>query len=70
MALSAGALGWPDSADVRFVRGDLAGVGRYVVLETGVLQAATTNDYLVKYAACGSWQSTPGAEPARDASLP
>jgi hypothetical protein len=74
---------WDDPADVRFVKGDLGAVATYTTTADGTLSAATALDisadapapgdglyYLVKPENCGSWQTAPGAEPARDAALP
>jgi hypothetical protein len=78
-ALDKGTLGWAAPEDVRYVRGELASVSSYGVLETGDLPGATSLDisadsgamyYLVKPLGCGSWQTTAGGEPQRDAQLP
>lgn len=74
---------WGFAADVVWVRGPLAGVGSYTVdfVETEIGQSGFRDldvpeagagfSYLVRPAcAVGSWQTTPGAEPARDAALP
>ena len=74
---------WPVAADVVFVKGNLAGVSSYVV--DLVDSIALTNDltdpsvpvsgagfyYLVRPdCLVGSWQTSLGAEPARDLVLP
>jgi hypothetical protein len=74
---------WPNALDVVHVRGPLSGVGAYTVDLTGSLTTATQLSdattpasgggfyYLVRPdCAVGSWQSSVGAEPARDAALP
>ena len=76
-------LSWNDAADVRAVRGELAEVGIYGVLEELFLDSATSLDmsgdfpeqdkgfyYLVRLEICGSWQTEPDAEPDRDTMLP
>lgn len=84
VAADAGQLSWIWPADVSWVRGDLAGVSGYAISASGTLPGALSLDvsgdhpasgsglfYLVRYqGACGSWQSTPGAEPGRDLLLP
>jgi hypothetical protein len=84
LATSATVLGWGAASDVEFVRGDLDAASAYVVSGGGTLAGATGLDlsaddpaagsglfYLVRFGGtCGSWQTTPGAEPARDAALP
>jgi hypothetical protein len=74
---------WSPAADVRFVKGNLADVGTYSTVGGGWALNATSMDtslddpapgnglfYLLRPLGCGSWQTTPGAEPARDAALP
>jgi hypothetical protein len=74
-------LGVPE--DVRFVRGDLAGVGVYSFFDVGDLFQASTRDtsadspasgdgiwYLVRSICCGVWSTALGAEPGREAALP
>jgi hypothetical protein len=74
---------WSDPAEVAYVRGDLAVVSSYGFDLFGTLALATTLVdaslpaagsgiyYLVRPdCAVGSWQSSLGAEPARDAALP
>jgi cytosine/adenosine deaminase-related metal-dependent hydrolase len=76
---------WGAPADVKFVRGDLATMSSYLVDRVGDLDDATSLAdpdlpivgsgffYLVRPAGsclAGSWQSSPGAEPARDTALP
>lgn len=77
-------LSWVKRADVDFVRGDLAGVKDYSVVGSGSLLGATSLDltvdtptpgggfyYVVRTSGvCGSWQTSIGAEPRRDAWLP
>jgi hypothetical protein len=82
-AQSPQALVWPAAADVAYVRGSLANVSSYATTEVGSLLASSALGiagdtpgagagvyYLVRPLACGSWQTTLGAEPARDAALP
>jgi hypothetical protein len=75
---------WTIPVDVDFVRGDLRGVSNYALTENGSLTGATSLDvtvdgaspgegfyYLVKLAGdCGSWETAPDAEPARNVALP
>jgi len=77
-------LSWPVAEDVAFVKGDLALVAGYAIGAQGLLTGATLLDisldnpgpgaglyYLVKrQQLCSGWQTTPGAEPARDGALP
>jgi len=76
-------MSWGVQDDVRFVRGDLAGVGAYSIFDDGDLFQASTLDtsgdnpaggdgmwYLVRSICCGVWSSTLGAEPGREAALP
>ena len=71
-------LSWAVQDDVRFVKGDLASVSSYAITESGELIDATSLDissdnpgsgdgsyYLIRSLACGSWQTTSGAEPGR-----
>jgi hypothetical protein len=73
------------AADVKFVRGDLSTMSGYLVDLSGDLSKATVLTdaatpatgtgffYLVRPAGscrAGSWQSSLGAEPGRDAALP
>ena len=75
-------LSWGTPDHARFVKGDLPAVSSYLITGTGELPAATWLDissdnpgsgdglyYLIRSLACGSWQTTPGAEPDRDAEL-
>jgi len=76
---------WTAPADVKFVRGDLVTMSAYVVDLSGDLASATVLTdtstpavgsgyfYLIRPAGschAGSWQSSPGAEPGRDTTLP
>ena len=74
---------WDSAADVVWARGGLASVDTYRVTHTGTLIGASSLDitfdnplpgsgsfYLLRPDQCGSWQTTPGAEPLRDQSLP
>jgi hypothetical protein len=85
LATSLTAFSWFTPADVRFVRGSLASMATYQYDQTGDLSQATSLAdadtpavgtgfyYLLRpggRCAAASWQSSPGAEPARDASLP
>jgi hypothetical protein len=76
-------LSWGAPDHTRFVKGDLADVSSYLITQTGEHPAATSLDissdspgsgdglyYLIRSLACGSWQTTPGAEPQRDSALP
>ena len=69
--------------DVRWVKGDLGQVSSYATSGQGWLSAATSMDisadmpvpgeglyYVVKPTGCGSWQTSPGAQPGRDPELP
>jgi hypothetical protein len=74
---------WTNPAEVAFVKGDLAGIDTYQVISGGAVSGATSIStfgdmpapgdgfwYLVRPAGdCStlSWQSSPGAEPGRDA---
>jgi hypothetical protein len=82
-ALDAEQLIWFAQSNVRFVKGDLADVGSYPASGSGWKLSATSLDisfdrpepgaglyYLVRSLACGSWQTTAGAEPGRDLELP
>jgi parallel beta-helix repeat protein len=83
LAQSKDALGWTTAQDVRFCRGDLAGVSSYTTIHDRWLLGATSVDisgddpavgsglyYLVKPLGCGSWETAPGSEPGRDSTLP
>ena len=85
LATEGGAFVWVTPTDVKFVRGDLGSISGYPVDLSGDLSGATSLIdadvpqvgagfyYLVRPAgSCqvGSWQSSPGAEPGRDAALP
>ena len=70
-------LAWSTPQAVDWVRGNLASVGAYTINAWGNQNAATALTvadvpgqgfyYLVKIPGdCGSWQSSPGAEPGRD----
>ena len=74
---------WSGAQAVRFVRGPLAAVSTYTTTSDGELLGASGLDisgddpgpgsgfyYLVRPLGCGSWQSSPGVEPGRDAALP
>ncbi len=77
---------WADPADIEFVSGDLLGVASYPVSRSGSALGATSIStavdepasgagfyYLVKLGgdcAAGSWQTSEGSEPGRDAVLP
>jgi hypothetical protein len=82
-ALNATKLGWATPLDVVYVRGPLGLVSGYAVDFSEQLPgAATISDpsvpspgtgfyYLVRPdCPAGSWQTSPGAEPGRDAALP
>lgn len=75
--------GWAMTADVRYVRGGLSGVSSYMTNQSGSLVEATSlvdptmpgpaaGLYYLFAVDCpgGSWQSSIGAEPGRDAALP
>lgn len=75
--------GWAAPADVLYVRGNLAGVSSYVIdlvdslpqtirfMDSTLPAAGDGFFYLVRpNCPVGSWQSSPGAEPGRDATLP
>jgi len=83
LATSKETFSWPTAADVIYVRGDLADVDAYtvdtvelLVLATSLTDASIPGDgagfyYLVRPdCPVGSWQTTIGAEPTRDSSLP
>ena len=83
LALNSETLSWAEPAEIDYVRGDLALVDMYIVdvFETLPLGALLDDPlppgsgegffYLVKPdCAVGSWQTTLGAEPDRDAELP
>jgi 5-methylthioadenosine/S-adenosylhomocysteine deaminase len=85
VATDANTFSWGVAADVKFVRGDLSTMSGYLVDLSGDLSKATVlRDaatpatgtgffYLVRPAGscrAGSWQSSLGAEPGRDAALP
>ena len=72
-------LTWGTSLGYDFAKGVLADVSSYLITATGELPAATSLNissdhpgpgnglyYLIRSLACGSWQTTPGAEPGRD----
>jgi hypothetical protein len=74
---------WPMAAEALYVRGDLSGVSRYGFDQFGLVPFGTTlvdttqpesgaGFYYLLRPDCpeGSWQTSPGAEPARDAALP
>jgi hypothetical protein len=84
-ATNATAFSWATPADVKFVRGDLSTMSTYQFDWSGDLGKATSITdattpalgsgffYLVRLAGsctAGSWQSSVGAEPARDLILP
>ena len=83
VAVDADSFSWDSAADVQFVKGGLATVASYGVFSTGSLPLVTmlvdpdqpsqgTGFYYLVRPDCpvGSWQSSLGAEPGRDASLP
>ena len=72
-------LSWGTPDHARFVKGDLTDVSSYLITATGELPMAMSLDisadhpgagaglyYLIRSLACGSWQTTPGAEPGRN----
>ena len=75
---------WPDAVDADYVRGPLDGVARYAIDLSGSVSGTSLADgtvpeggaawyYLLKLGGdcvAASWQSEPGAEPARDEILP
>ncbi len=76
-------LEWLAPEDVKFAKGDLAAVGTYTTTGDGFWMGATTLDisadnpapgnglyYVVKPLGCGGWETSAGAEPGRDGSLP
>jgi hypothetical protein len=76
-------LEWTSPTDVRFVKGNLADVNTYATTGEGVRLGATSLDisadspaagtglyYIVRPELCGSWQTSPAAEPERDVMLP
>jgi hypothetical protein len=82
-ATDAQTFSWADPAEVIYARGDLAGVASYAVNQTQALGLVTSFTdssvpavgagyyYLFRPdCAVGSWQTTPGAEPGRDTTLP
>jgi hypothetical protein len=83
LAVDRDTLSWGTPTDVRWAKGLLFNVYRYWTTGRGLLLNASTLDisfdqpgpgvalyYVVRGAVCGSWQTTPGAEPGRDDSLP
>ena len=85
LATSVEAFSWSTPLDVRYVRGDLASLATYQYDRSGDLPHATSLTdadtpavgtgyyYLLRpggSCAAGSWQSSPGTEPGRDAALP
>jgi len=85
LATDVNTFSWTMPTDVEFVRGDLGSVSGYPVSLSGdLLNATSLTDtaspavgsgfyYLVRPGGTcrvGSWQTTPGAEPSRDAILP
>jgi hypothetical protein len=79
VALDRDTLMWSAPVDIRYARGDLAGVGSYATTDGGVRLGATSLDisgdlpdpghgmyYMIRARECGSWQTTPGSEPGRD----
>jgi hypothetical protein len=76
-------LSWGSPFDIRYAKGHLHNVSSYSTYGGGLLIGTSTLDtsgdtplvgegayFLVRKAICASWQTTPGAEPARDAALP
>lgn len=77
-------LTWENVEDVVFVQGPVSGVSSYTWTDSGLLAGADSIDtssyspapgegryYAVRYPdTCGSWQTAPGNEPERDATLP
>jgi parallel beta-helix repeat protein len=83
LAVDKSMMGWGVTEDVRFVRGDLAGVSTYSIFDTGDRFETSTLDtsadnpgsgdgvwYLVRSICCGVWSTALGAEPDREATLP
>ena len=69
--------------DIRWCKGDLAGMGAYAPTGAGSLYGETSLDissdspsagsgmyYMVRELGCGSWQTALGSETGRDAELP
>ncbi|MGH9785471.1 MAG: LamG domain-containing protein [Terriglobia bacterium] len=82
VALGQNTIAWATPADINFVKGDLAALSTYTTWVRGSRTEATSLDisldnpapgkglfYIVKPVGppCGSWQTSPGAEPNRDA---
>jgi hypothetical protein len=76
-------LAWGTPKDIRWCKGDLAGLSSYATTGSGSLNGANELDisaddpaagagnyYIVREQGCGSYQTQPGAEPGRDARLP
>jgi hypothetical protein len=83
LAETVGQFIWPMAAEALYVRGSLGGVGAYDVDQSGFVPLgnalvdfgepdAGAGFYYLLRPDCpvGSWQSSPGAEPGRDAALP
>ncbi len=83
LAADRATLGWSVPADIEFVSGGLAELTAYGFAEHGTSPGADSLDislepsvgsgtyYLIKLISpCGSWQSSPDAEPGRDSALP
>ncbi len=75
-------LAWTAGEDAKFVKGPVSGVSTYATTDDGTLSGATSLSifldnpgggtgvyYLLRLQDCGSWQTTVGAEPDRDAEL-
>ena len=76
-------LSWGVAMNVRWCKGDLSGIGSYATTGEGSLYGATSLDlsadvpspgggiyYIVREQGGGSWQTSLGNEPDRDADLP
>ena len=79
-ATSLNALGWTTAMDIRWCKGDLAGLSGYTTSGEGSVSGATSMDismdnpaagsgmyYMVREQGCGSWQTNLGDERARRA---
>ena len=76
-------IGDPSVIPLWFGEGDLANVATYTTTDAGVLMGVDSLDisadspavgsgmyYLVEPLGCGSWQTSLGGEPGRDAGMP
>ena len=78
LATNKNTLSWAAPVNALFVRGDLALVSGYAWSDEFYLLGDTSLDisdpassyYLGRLLGCASYQTTNGAEPARDAALP